>query len=67
MKFNKIHNTDKIPSSSNEFKTYLDEQMDYLEFSSITQKGLLFLLGTSLVTEINDAPIDLGFDKNNFF
>jgi hypothetical protein len=41
--------------------------MDYLEFSSITQKGLLFLLGTSLVTEINDAPIDLGFDKNNFF
>ena len=48
MKFIKIHNTDNNPSSASEFKTYIDKQMDYLEFSSITQKGLLFFLGLEL-------------------
>ena len=65
MKFIKIHNTDNNPSSSSEFKAYLDKQMGYLEFSSITQKGLLFFLGASLVSEINDSPFELGFDKKD--
>ena len=65
MKFFKILNTDNTPSSSSEFKAYLDKQMEYLEYSAITQKGLLFFLGASLVSEINDAPFDLGFDKKD--
>jgi hypothetical protein len=65
LKFFKIDNTDNTPSSSSEFKAYLDKQMEYLEYSSITQKGLLFFLGASLVSEINDAPFDLGFDKKD--
>ena len=65
MKFFRRSNTDKNSSSSKEFKKYIDEQMNYLEFSPTTQKGLLFFLGASFVAEINDTPFDLGLDKND--
>ena len=65
MKYSKIHNTDNTPSSSSEFKAYLDKQMEYLEYDSITQKGLLFFLAASIVCEINDSPFELGFDKKD--
>jgi len=56
---------DKSQSSSNEFKKYIDDQLNYLEFSPSTQKGLLFFLGASIVSEINNTPFELGFDRND--
>ena len=59
------YKADKSKSSSNEFKEYIDGQLNYLEFSSSTQKGLLFFLGTSIVSEINNTPFELGFDRKD--
>ena len=59
------YKADKNKSSSNEFKEYIDGQLNYLELSSSTQKGLLFFLGTSIVSEINNTPFELGFDRKD--
>ena len=65
MKFFKRLQKNKSQTSSNKFRKFIDNQMNYLEFSPTTQKGLLFFLGASLVAEVNDTSLDLGFDRND--
>ena len=65
MKIIKKYGSNEQFESSDDLRNYIEEQLNYLEIETSTQKGLLFFLGASLVNELNHTNIKLNVNKDD--